>query len=57
MKTHREINYSAVILASALDGDEWSASRPCRFTRMERDYSTHWTGGWVDPRTGLGAVE
>jgi len=33
-------------LASALDGGEWSASRP----------DTHWTEGWVEPRAGLDAV-
>jgi hypothetical protein len=34
---------------SALDGGEWSASRPGRaFTP-----GTHCTGGWVDPRAGL----
>jgi hypothetical protein len=33
---------------SALDGDEWSASRP-----GERTPVTHWTGGWMAPRAGL----
>jgi hypothetical protein len=34
---------------SALDGGEWSASRPGRaFTP-----GTHCTGGWVGPRSGL----
>jgi hypothetical protein len=31
-------------LTSALDGSEWSASRP---------YSSHWIGGWVGRRAGL----
>jgi hypothetical protein len=39
---------------SALDGGEWSASRPGRaFTPGERTPGTHWTGGWVGPRVGL----
>jgi hypothetical protein len=37
-------------LTSALDGGEWSASRPCRFTPRERAPPTHWIGGWVGPR-------
>jgi hypothetical protein len=44
-------------LASALDGGEWSASRPGRFTPGERASSTHWIKGWVGPRAGLDAVE
>jgi hypothetical protein len=43
--------------SSALDGDEWSASRPGRFTPIERASGTHWIGGWVGPRTGLDDVE
>jgi hypothetical protein len=43
-------------LASAIDGGEWSASRPGRFTPRERDPGTHWIGGWVGPRAGLDAV-
>jgi hypothetical protein len=42
-------------LASVLD-DEWSASRPGRFTRRERTAATHWIGGWVGPRAFLDAV-
>jgi hypothetical protein len=39
---------------SALDGGEWSASRPGHaFTPGERTPGTHWTGGWVGPRVGL----
>jgi len=32
---------------SALDGDEWSATRPGRFTPRKRAPGTHWIGGWV----------
>jgi hypothetical protein len=39
-------------LTSALDGGEWSASRPGRFTLRERAPDTHWIGGWVGPRSG-----
>jgi hypothetical protein len=41
-----------VLLISALVGNEWTASRPGRFNP-----GTHWAGGWVGPRTGLGDVE
>jgi hypothetical protein len=34
-----------VLLASALVGGEWSASRLCRFTP-----GAHWIGVWVGPR-------
>jgi hypothetical protein len=40
-------------LTSALAEDEWSASRPGRFTTVERAPGTHWIGGWVNPRAGL----
>jgi hypothetical protein len=43
-------------LASALDGGEWSASRPGRFTPREIAHGTHWIGGWVGPRAVLDAV-
>jgi hypothetical protein len=44
-------------LTSALDGGEWSASRPGLFIPGERAPGTHWIGGWVDPRAGLDDVE
>jgi hypothetical protein len=43
-------------LTSALEGDEWSASRTGRFTLMERIPGTHWVGGWVGPIAVLDAV-
>jgi hypothetical protein len=44
-------------LTSALDGGEWSASLPGRFTPRGRvPNNTHWIGGWVGPRAVLGAV-
>jgi hypothetical protein len=37
---------------SALDGGEWSASRPDRaLPPGERTPGTHCTGGWVGPQT------
>jgi hypothetical protein len=48
---------AAPFLTSALDGGEWLASRPGRFTPGERAPNKHWTGGWVGPRVGLDAVE
>jgi hypothetical protein len=43
-------------LTSALDGGEWSASRPGRFAPREKAPGTHWIGGWVGPRAVLDAV-
>jgi hypothetical protein len=43
-------------LTWALDGGEWSTSRPGRFTHRESAPGTHWTGGWVGPRAVLDAV-
>jgi hypothetical protein len=47
---------SAHSLTSVLDGGEWSASRPGRFTSRERAPGTHWIGGCVGPRAVLDAV-
>jgi hypothetical protein len=43
-------NSSTHSLISALDGGEWSASRPGRFTPRKRAPGIHWIGGWVHPR-------
>jgi hypothetical protein len=45
-------------LTLALDGGEWSASRPGpgRFTPMESAPGIHWIGDWVGPRAGQDAV-
>jgi len=37
----------------ALDGGEWSASCPSRFTPGEKAAGNYWTEGWVGPRVGL----
>jgi hypothetical protein len=39
------------LLTSALDGGEWSASRPGRFNGGEKAVGTHWIGGWVGPQS------
>jgi hypothetical protein len=39
-----------------LDGGEWSASRPGRFTPREEVPDSHWIRGRVDPRAGLVTV-
>jgi hypothetical protein len=44
------------ILTSALDGGEWSASRPSCFTPREITPGTHWIGGWMGTRAVLDAV-
>jgi hypothetical protein len=46
-----------IFLTSALDGGEWSASRPCRFTSRKGAFDTQWIGGWVDSRASLDDVE
>jgi hypothetical protein len=43
-------------MTSALDGGEWSASRPSRFIPRERAPGTHWIGGWVGHRAVVDAV-
>jgi hypothetical protein len=43
-------------LASALDGEEWSASRLSCFTLGVKAPGILWIGGCVDTRVGLGAV-
>jgi hypothetical protein len=53
MKTYGEVES---FLISALDGGEWSASRPGRSTPWERALGIHWTGSWVGPRVGQDAV-
>jgi hypothetical protein len=40
-----------------LDGSEWSASRPGRFSPEEIAPSAHCIRGWVDSRASLDAVE
>jgi len=42
-----------LFLTSELDGGEWSASRPGRFTLRVRVPGTHWIGGWVGPRAAV----
>jgi hypothetical protein len=49
--------YIHLFFSSSLDGGEWSASRPGRFTSGERTPGIHWIGEWVDSRTGLDDVE
>jgi hypothetical protein len=44
-------------LTSALDGGEWSSSRPGHFTPRERAPGTNWIGGWVGPGAVLDVVK
>jgi hypothetical protein len=54
MKTHGGTrSIASSILTSTLDGGEWSASRPGRFTPRKEPP----VGGWVGRRAGLRAVE
>jgi hypothetical protein len=53
MKTYGEVEVLLhAFLTSALDGGEWSASRPGRFIPI-----THWIGGSVGLRKGPDAVK
>jgi hypothetical protein len=49
--------YEEVFLTSALVGEEWSASRPGSFTPRMSVAGTHWMGGWLGSRAGLGDAE
>jgi len=50
MKTYRGVEVQLhAFLTSALDGGEWSVSRPGRFTPRKRAPGAHWIGGWVGP--------
>jgi hypothetical protein len=52
MKTNGGVEvYRHAFLTFALDGGEWSASRPGRFTPREIFPGTHRIGYWVDQRT------
>jgi hypothetical protein len=51
MKTWGSGGIAPTSLTSALDGGEWSASRPCHFIPWEGVPDTHWIGGWVDPQS------
>jgi hypothetical protein len=48
--------YFHAFLTSAVDGGEWSVSRPVRFAPRERASGTHLIGRWVSPRAGLDTV-
>jgi hypothetical protein len=39
--------YEGMFLTTALDGSEWSASRPGRFNPRDRTPGTHLIEGWV----------
>jgi hypothetical protein len=44
-------------LSSALNGGEWSGSRPGCFIPEETAPDTHWSGGWLGSEAGMDAVE
>jgi hypothetical protein len=44
-------------LTSALDGLEWSASRPGRFTPSRKAAGTQWIGGWMGTEIRLDTVK
>ena len=48
-----KLQLQSLILTSAVDGGEWSVSRPQRFTFRERATRTYWKGGWVSCSDGL----
>jgi hypothetical protein len=57
MKTYGGVEaYLHTFLTSELDGGEWSAPRPRRYTPFERATDTQWIGGVAVPRICLDAV-
>jgi hypothetical protein len=47
MKTYGRVGiYLHTFLTSVLDGGEWSASRPGRFTPSEGERDSYWIGGY-----------
>jgi hypothetical protein len=40
-----------------IDGGEWLASRPGRFTSVERTSGISWMGGWLGSTASLDAVK
>jgi hypothetical protein len=58
MKAYGRVElYIHDFLTSTPVGDEWSASRSCRYTPGEGAPGIHRIVGWVGPRTGLDEVE
>jgi hypothetical protein len=57
MKTWGSGGVAPPFLTSELDGGEWSASSPGRFTPEKIALGTNWIGGWVCPRANLDVVE
>jgi len=56
-KTYRGVEVQLFAsLTSALDGSEWSASRPGRFNARERAPGTHWIRGSVGRIAGVDTV-
>jgi hypothetical protein len=53
MKTYGRVEASIYsFFTSTLDDEEeWSATRPCRFSYRERNPTTHWMGGRMAPET------
>jgi hypothetical protein len=56
VEAYWEVEVQLHSLTSALDGGEWSASRPGRFTPREKAPDTPWIGGWMGPRAVLDEV-
>jgi hypothetical protein len=57
MKTHEVVEVQVhTFLTLALDGDEWSPSRPSLYTPGEEALSTYWVGGCEDRRAVLDTV-
>jgi hypothetical protein len=57
MKMYGELKVQLyAFLNSALDGGEWLASPPARFTPSEKAPGTYWIGDWLSLWSGLDAV-
>jgi hypothetical protein len=57
VKTYRGVEtHLHAFLTSTLNGSNWSASYIGHLTPGKSLSSTHWIGGWLDPRAGLDAT-
>jgi hypothetical protein len=58
IKTYQEMEVQLhTLIATALDGGEWSASGLSHFISGERSSGAYCLGGWVGYEAGLDAVE
>jgi hypothetical protein len=57
MKTYWGVDIARLVLTSALDGAEWSASHLCRLNPEVTTTDSNCIGGRVAPRADIGVME